>query len=363
LILIGSGTTGKLEPFGMGAKEAELSGADRPRGFELAAGRSRLDWLVPALASLKADDLEFAGEQEHPEVYAGKATFVVSVHEAGKFGADIFAEDRGRHHRRGGLTLGQIAELQRSEELPEPNEELAASLALMDEPYPYEELANLPAVITATERKRLFEGQADEELERSEEFGQKGELAGLTETVSEKKVGMSASQIGSVNHFFMQKVDLGRACDEGDLKKQAQEMASGGLLEKDALEVVDIAGAASFFATDIGKAMRSEAARVYREIPFVLAIEPGELAEGAEAAGLEDRLIVRGIIDALIVEDGRATIVDFKTDRISKEALAQRAKAYEWQIQMYARAVEDILQVANVRKVLYFLSRRELVEM
>ena len=140
-------------------------------------------------------------------------------------------------------------------------------------------------------------------------------------------------------------------------------MASGGLLEEKALEVVDIAGAASFFGTDIGKVMRSEAAKVYREIPFVLAIEPGELAEGAEAAGLEDRLIVRGIIDALIVEDGRATIVDFKTDRISKEALAQRAKEYEWQLEMYGRAVEDILQVAKVRKVLYFLSRRELVEM
>ena len=166
-----------------------------------------------------------------------------------------------------------------------------------------------------------------------------------------------------MNHLFMQKVDLKRACDGADLKKQAQEMAAAGLLGKEALEVLDIEGAASFFGTDIGKAMRSETAKVHREIPFVLAIEPGELGQGAEAAGLEDRLIVRGIIDALIVEDGLATIVDFKTDRISKEALAQRAKAYEWQMAMYGRAVEDILQVAKVRKVLYFLSRRELVEM
>ena len=35
------------------------------------------------------------------------------------------------------------------------DEELAASLGLMDEPYPYEGLAPLPAVITASERKRL----------------------------------------------------------------------------------------------------------------------------------------------------------------------------------------------------------------
>ncbi len=161
----------------------------------------------------------------------------------------------------------------------------------------------------------------------------------------------------------MQKVDLQRECDQADLKKQAKEMLAAGVLEKDGLELLDIAGAASFFATDIGKTMRTAGARVYREIPFVLAIEPGELAQGTEAAGLEDRPLVRGIIDGLIVEDGRATIVDFKTDRVSKEGLARRAREYEWQMEMYGRAVEDILGMGPVRKVLYFLSRRELVEL
>ena len=109
--------------------------------------------------------------------------------------------------------------------------------------------------------------------------------------------------------------------------------------------------------------MRTAGARVYREIPFVLAIEPGELAQGTEAAGLEDRPLVRGIIDGLIVEDGRVTIVDFKTDRVSREALARRASEYKWQMDMYARAVENILTMDAVRKVLYFLSLRELVQM
>ena len=65
----------------------------------------------------------------------------------------------------------------------------------------------------------------------------------------------------------------------------------------------------------------------------------------------------------MIIEDGQATIVDFKTDRVSKAQLAERAKEYQWQINMYARAVEDILGATKIRKALYFLSRRELVEM
>ena len=55
--------------------------------------------------------------------------------------------------------------------------------------------------------------------------------------------------------------------------------------------------------------------------------------------------------------------MDFKTDRVGAEWLAQRAKKYEWQMEMYARAVKDILQVAKVRKVLYFLSSREFLDM
>lgn len=363
LILIGSGTANKLDPFVMGATDKDVSGAGQPRGFELAAGRNLLDWLVPALASLKGDDLKFTNQQVHPDLYKGKATFVLSVHEAEKFGADIFDEDRGKHHRRDGLSLEQIAQLQSSEELPKPSEELAKSLALMNEPYPYEELANLPAAITATERKRLFESHADQELEQFEEFTPSQEFAKLAQVASAKKQGPSAREIGSLNHLFMQKVDLSRTCNLPDLKQQAKDMVAAGVLDKATLGLIDIAGAASFFATDIGQAMLSGTAKVYRELPFVLAIEPGELAKGAQAAGPQDRPIVRGIIDALIVENSLATIVDFKTDRISKQELTQRAKEYQWQMKMYARAVEDILNLKKLRKVLYFLSQRELVQM
>ena len=107
--------------------------------------------------------------------------------------------------------------------------------------------------------------------------------------------------------------------------------------------------------------MLANPSTVYREIPFILAIAPDELVKGVSVAGPADRPLLRGIIDALIVEDSQATIVDFKTDRVTGPQLLQRAQSYRWQMQMYSRAVQDILGWPVTRKILYFLSLRELI--
>ena len=362
LILVGSGQAGKLAPFGSQANHEELTGHEPPEAFELADGRSWLDWLIPVLASLGPSDLQFVGPEEHPQITRGSAAFVVSAYEPDTFDEDIFAEDSGKHRWRGGLTLEHIASLEPPAESVEPDKELARSLKLIDQPYAYEELSHMPAVVPVTERKRLFDAAADEDLEApGPAYGRAETLAGLPDPLSAKSGQLSPTQIGSLNHLFLQKVDLARPCDLKDLQQQSQNMSQMGLFDEDSLAVLDIEGAAGFFASEIGKAMLAKPPTVYREIPFVLAIEPGELIEGVEAQGPADKPLVRGIIDVLIVEDSQATIVDFKTDRVSGDELTQRAKAYRWQMQMYGMAVQDILGWTVARKVLYFLSPRELV--
>ena len=362
LILVGSGQAGKLAPFGPQANHEELTGQEPPETFELAEGRSWLDWLIPVLASLGPNDLQFVGPEEHPQITQGPATFVVSAYEPDAFDEDIFADDSGKHRRRGGLTLEQIASLEPPAESVEPDEELAQSLTLIDQPYAYEELSRMPAVVPVTERKRLFEAAADELLEApGPAYGRAETLSGLPDPLSAKSGQLSPTQIGSLNHLFLQKVDIARPCDLKDLQQQSHNMSQMGLFDEDSLAVLDFEGAADFFASEIGKAMLAKPPTVYREIPFVLAIEPGELTEGVEAQGPADKPLVRGIIDVLIVEDSQATIVDFKTDRVSGDELSRRAKAYRWQMQMYGRAVQDILGWTVSRKVLYFLSPPELV--
>ena len=362
LILVGSGSQRELEPFGSELGQGNIGGAEWPKSFELADKRSWLGWLGPALASVEANELQLAGSQTHGASAGSKATFVVSVHKPEEFGEDIFEKDRGKHHVRAGMTLGEIASLKPIKDRVEPDEGLTASLELMGQPYEYEALTSVPAAVSGTERKRLFEAGADDELDAVGQFPGQTDSADFADVQLKKTAGLSAAQIGSLNHLFMQRVDLSRPCDAADLGEQVGELARQGLFQAEYLDILDVEGAAGFFAGQLGKAMLAEPGAVYRELPFVLAIEPGELAQGVKAEGPADRPIVRGIIDLLIVRDQQATIVDFKTDRLQQADLAGRAQSYKWQMSMYARAVREILGASAVRKVLYFLRAGEMVE-
>jgi CRISPR/Cas system-associated exonuclease Cas4 (RecB family) len=60
-----------------------------------------------------------------------------------------------------------------------------------------------------------------------------------------------------------------------------------------------------------------------------------------------DKLIVSG--------DGQATIVDFKTNRITPDQVEEVAGEYELQMRTYALAARRALRLKEVRAELYFL--------
>ncbi|MBI3951406.1 MAG: UvrD-helicase domain-containing protein [Acidobacteria bacterium] len=65
---------------------------------------------------------------------------------------------------------------------------------------------------------------------------------------------------------------------------------------------------------------------------------------------------LRGRIDKLIVRDeGRATIVDFKTHRVMPEEVEELAREHELQMRVYAIGVRQALRREDVRAEFYFL--------
>ena len=70
---------------------------------------------------------------------------------------------------------------------------------------------------------------------------------------------------------------------------------------------------------------------------------------GAQAG--EDRVIVQGIADCVIIDEDGIVIVDYKTDRIAKESdLADR---YREQLRIYADALGPMLGKRVKQKILY----------
>jgi ATP-dependent helicase/nuclease subunit A len=91
-----------------------------------------------------------------------------------------------------------------------------------------------------------------------------------------------------------------------------------------------------------------------------------EIAELAgETAGQElanEFVIIQGVVDLAVVLPNELWLVDFKTDVVKAHELEDKARLYEPQLKLYARALSGIYRRPVSEAWLYFLSLGEAVE-
>jgi ATP-dependent helicase/nuclease subunit A len=80
--------------------------------------------------------------------------------------------------------------------------------------------------------------------------------------------------------------------------------------------------------------------RIIRELPYAAELD-GVLYEGA--------------MDLVFMENNRAVIVDFKTDRIDSDTIAARAEIYRRQADIYARSLQKVTGGIRPQVILFFL--------
>ena len=241
-------------------------------------------------------------------------------------------------------------------------------------PYPAAPLTRVPSVAAASILKRKWTAIADVDYV-DESTGGFGDLPGTSPrrqappadfrepsfaTVDGAPTG---ARRGTLTHEFLQRLDLTRPCDAADLKAQLADFTSTGTFSTHEAQSIDIDGIAWFVQTDTGRRLRSPGAKQLREWPFVLAVDPSRYDPSATRHDVEDVLLVRGIIDCLFDTGDGWEVIDYKTDRVTDAALAERAAAYRGQLEIYAAAIEVVWRVRPRRGWLVFLHAREIVEM
>ena len=138
-------------------------------------------------------------------------------------------------------------------------------------------------------------------------------------------------------------------------------MVKAGVLSSAEAKEIDLDGVAWFFATPLGGKLRSPSARVLREWPFVMGVDPTRYDPRAVARDAQDVLLVRGIIDCLLDAGEGWEVLDYKTDEVSGEALTDRAALYRGQLDIYAAAVEAVWQQPVRHRWLVFLRARQVI--
>ncbi len=222
------------------------------------------------------------------------------------------------------------------------DEALAAVLAeRMRRTYAWAGLSETPALHTASHLR-------DEKF--SPEFFGKAVPPFLLEG------GMTPADVGTATHKFLQYVPFDPA--PTDIAAAADALASVGRLTRQEAEAVNKASIAAFFASGFFRRIR-ESAVVHKEFSFNLMKSVRDFDPALPEAFADEKAVVIGKIDLVFEEDGKAVIVDYKTDRV--KAVGELKTRYAGQLELYAEAVERVLGLRVKEKVLYSLTKGDFI--
>ena len=180
----------------------------------------------------------------------------------------------------------------------------------------------------------------------------------------------TAAERGTAMHLFLQFCDYDRVCADGADAELAR-LQDAGYLNARTAAILDRDAIRRFFASRFFAEVR-RASVVRREFRFAQFVPLASLTrEPTLREALGDRtLYVQGSVDLLCeYPDGRITVADYKTDRISRAErddptllAARLTDEYGSQLEQYAAAVREIYGRAPDRILIYSVPLGEALE-
>ena len=291
-----------------------------------------LQCTVPMSPEILMSAQSFADWMIYAQLCAGQERFklsFISAAEAGERQEEVFGTERAPSD-------------------PALIERLRQNLAFV---YPHEKAAQLPSKVTATELRRLYEPGAEA---ASLAPAPKGSFR--TPRLGAEQ-SLSPAQRGSATHALLQYIDYAKAGSEEAIQGELRRLVEGRFLSERQAAAVDTQSILRLFRSELGqRIMRAD--ELYREFKFSLLCPAESFFDGGEG----ESVLLQGVIDCMIAENGGITIVDYKTDRVRGEAALERAKSYARQLEAYAMAAERMTGMPVRERLLYFLHSGEIVK-
>ncbi|KAB2337165.1 helicase-exonuclease AddAB subunit AddA [Cytobacillus depressus] len=178
---------------------------------------------------------------------------------------------------------------------------------------------------------------------------------------------LSPAERGTAMHMVMQHIDFRNETTVKSIEAKMDEMVLKELLTEDQRQAIDPILIEQFFHSDLGKRM-VKAEEIKREIPFSFSF-PASVVY-SDWNGEEEAVFIQGIVDCLFEDEHGLILVDYKTDQINgrfkggfaeaKEILEDR---YRVQIDMYTKALEQILKRKVNERYLFFFDGANTIKM
>lgn len=169
---------------------------------------------------------------------------------------------------------------------------------------------------------------------------------------------LSPAERGTAMHAVMQHIDFSRPATVETISSKMDEMVHNELLTEEQRASIEPQLIVQFFETELGQRI-VQAKSVRREVPFSLSLPAREIY--SDWQGEDEPVLIQGIVDCVFEDEHGLVLLDYKTDGISgrfkggfAEARQVLENRYKIQINMYTRALEQILKREVNERYLFF---------
>ncbi|MDM5226655.1 helicase-exonuclease AddAB subunit AddA [Cytobacillus sp. NJ13] len=181
-------------------------------------------------------------------------------------------------------------------------------------------------------------------------------LLGRPRFMQEKS--LSPAERGTAMHAVMQHIDFSRPATVETISSKMDEMVRNELLTEEQHASIEPQLIVQFFETELGQRI-VQAKSIRREIPFSLSFPAREIY--SDWQGEDEPVLIQGIVDCVFEDEQGLVLLDYKTDGITgrfkggfDEAKPILENRYKVQIDMYTRALEQILKREVNERCLFF---------
>ncbi len=218
--------------------------------------------------------------------------------------------------------------------------------------YPHAAAAAYPSKQTATQLKGRQKDQEAAENTKSEKpifyhwrtpsFMQQDRISGAV--------------LGNTVHGIMEHIDFSQCKTLEGICSEIRRITDRELVDRQAADLVDPNMILSFFQSEYGDKVMN-AANVLREFKFSILDD----AVKYDSEIHNDQILLQGVIDCAIIEEDGIYVIDFKTDHVTEDTLAEVSQQYRQQVLAYVDAISRIYQKKVVSAQLYFFQLNRFV--
>lgn len=160
---------------------------------------------------------------------------------------------------------------------------------------------------------------------------------------------LTPAQRGTINHKFMEACDFTRAYE--DLTAEINRLVENNIFTSKEVEALKINSIKAFFSSELYNRIQN-AENFLREQEFTMNISVNEI--NPDLPEFDEKVVVQGVIDALLINGDCGEIIDYKTDRVENED--ELIERYRSQMSVYKKAAEECFGLENVKVTLYSFS-------